>query len=135
MKNAILLLLLICGTSSAYAQEFTDDFAVITPVQTQLDAYNTGDLELFLSAYSDTIKVYNFPNELQYQGKEKMRNGYGGMFENMKDLQCRLVGRTVMGDKVIDHESVVFSKDREPSEVVAIYRVEDGLIQEVWFMR
>ncbi|WP_020570075.1 nuclear transport factor 2 family protein [Neolewinella persica] len=129
----IFLLVLFVGV--LHAQELEDKFAVVTPVQTQLDAYNTGNLELFLSAYSDTIKIYNFPNELRSSGKESMRKGYGGMFERLQDLQCRLVSRTVMGDKVVDHESVIFSKEDPPSEVIAIYRVEDGLIQEVWFMR
>jgi hypothetical protein len=117
------------------AQELEDKFAVVTPVQTQLDAYNTGDLELFLSAYSDTVRIYNFPDELRSSGKESMRKGYGGMFERLEDLQCRLVNRTVMGDRVIDHESVIFNKEDPPTEVIAIYRVADGLIQEVWFMR
>jgi hypothetical protein len=129
----VFFLLLFCGV--LHAQQPEDKFAVVTPVQTQLDAYNTGDLELFLSAYSDTIKIYNFPNELRTSGKEAMRKGYGGMFERLKDLQCRLVNRTVMDDKVIDHESVIFNKKDSPTEVIAIYRVEDGLIQEVWFMR
>lgn len=128
-----ILLVLLC--SVLYAQEPEDKFAVVTPVQTQLDAYNTGDLELFLSAYSDTVKIYNFPNELRSSGKEAMRKGYGGMFDRLKDLHCRLVNRTVMGDKVIDHESVIFRKEDPPTEVIAIYRVGNGLIQEVWFMR
>ncbi|MFK8161201.1 MAG: nuclear transport factor 2 family protein [Lewinella sp.] len=134
MKYLYIFLFLLLAVS-LQAQDAEDKFAVVTPVQTQLDAYNTGDLELFLSAYSDTIKIYNFPNELRSSGKEAMREGYGGMFERLKDLQCRLVNRTVMGDKVIDHESVIFDKENPPTEVIAIYRVEDGLIQEVWFMR
>ncbi|MEM9929193.1 MAG: nuclear transport factor 2 family protein [Bacteroidota bacterium] len=134
MKSIFLLAFLsICTLLGA--QEMTDKFANVTPVQTQLDAYNTGNLELFLSAYSDTVKVYNFPNELQFQGKDQMRKGYGGMFERLPDLHCRLVNRTVMGDKIIDHESVIFRKEDPPSEVIAIYRVANGLIQEVWFMR
>lgn len=117
------------------AQEVEDPFAVVGPVQTQLDAYNTGDIELFLSAYSDTVKIYTFPDEPRFTGKEEMRRRYGPMFERSPDLQCRLVSRTVMKDKVIDHESVVWNKTDPPTEVIAIYRVADGLIQEVWFLR
>ncbi|MEM1221078.1 MAG: nuclear transport factor 2 family protein, partial [Bacteroidota bacterium] len=117
------------------AQEVEDPFAVVAPVQTQLDAYNTGDIELFLSAYSDTVKIYNFPDEPRFTGKEEMRQRYGPMFERLPDLQCRLVSRTVMKDKVIDHESVVWDKKDPTTEVIAIYRVADGLIQEVWFLR
>ncbi|MEL6275446.1 MAG: nuclear transport factor 2 family protein [Bacteroidota bacterium] len=133
MKLFIFLLFL---STPIIAQNIEEDkFAVLTPVQTQLDAYNTGNLELFLSAYSDTIRIYNFPNQLSMEGKEQMRATYGGMFERLPDLQCRLVNRTVMNDKVIDHESVRWNKNDPPSEVIAIYRVADGLIQEVWFLR
>ena len=133
MKPLILLLLL---STNLFAQTTSDDkFAVLTPVQTQLDAYNTGNLELFLSAYSDSIRIYNFPDVLSMEGKDQMRQTYGGMFEQLPDLQCRLVNRTVMNDKVIDHESVRWNKDDPPSEVIAIYRVANGLIQEVWFVR
>ena len=133
MKQFLLFVLAL--PLGLFAQNFEDPYAVVVPVQTQLDAYNTGNLELFLSAYSDTVKIYAFPNTLRYQGKDKMRERYGNMFEKQPDLQCRLVSRTVMGDRVVDHESVYRTKDRAPNEVIAIYRVEDGLIQEVWFMR
>lgn len=135
MMKSIPVLLFLAFAGVLRAQQPEDKFAVVTPVQTQLDAYNTGDLELFLSAYSDTVRIYNFPDELSASGKEAMRKTYGSMFERMQDLQCRLVNRTIMGDKVIDHESVIFRKEDAPREVIAIYRVADGLIQEVWFMR
>ncbi len=134
--NMRTLLLFFClGAGVLLAQPAEDRYAFVAPVQTQLDGYNTGDLELFLSAYSDSVRVYQFPAELQYQGKATMRENYGGMFERLPDLQCRLLNRVVMGDRVIDHESVIFSKDSAAVEVIAIYRVEQGLIQEVWFMR
>ncbi len=117
------------------AQSADDPYAAVTPVQTQLDAYNAGDLELFLSAYSDTIRIYNFPDQLGAEGKASMRENYGKMFENLPDLQCRLVNRMVMGNKVIDHESVVFNAGEPPTEVIAIYTVSDGLITEVRFLR
>ena len=117
------------------AQGEVDTYAVVTPVQTQLDGYNTGDLDLFLSAYADTVRIYNFPNELGAEGKDAMRETYGSMFERLPDLQCRLVNRMVMGNRVIDHESVVFATGEPPTEVIAIYTVEDGLITEVRFMR
>jgi len=133
MRPLIFLLFL---STTLFAQTAPEDkFDVLNPVQTQLDAYNTGNLELFLSAYSDSIKIYNFPNELGMEGKDQMRETYGGMFEQLPDLQCRLVNRTVMKDKVIDHESVRWNKTDPPAEVIAIYRVADGLIQEVWFLR
>ena len=117
------------------AQAEVDTYAVVAPVQTQLDGYNTGDLELFLSAYADTVQIYNFPDELGAEGKDAMRETYGNMFERLPDLHCRLVNRMVMGNRVIDHESVIFDAGEPPTEVIAMYTVEDGLITEVRFMR
>ncbi len=64
-----------------------------------------------------------------------MRERYGSMFERMPDLHCRLINRTVMGNRVLDHESVIWEKGKPASEVVAIYLVEGGLITEVRFLR
>ncbi|MEM7109543.1 MAG: nuclear transport factor 2 family protein [Bacteroidota bacterium] len=103
--------------------------------QAQLEAYNNRDLEAFLAPYSDTVKIYNFPNELLSQGKETMRKTYGGMFERLTDLNCELVNRMVSGNTVIDHERVLFEKSRPRSEVFALYKVAYGKIQEVYFIR
>ncbi|MEO0898824.1 MAG: nuclear transport factor 2 family protein [Bacteroidota bacterium] len=136
MRNSIILISLLLLSVMGYSQQSLDEhYDVITPVQTQLDGYNTGDIELFLSAYSDSVKVYNYPDEFSYQGKDKMRVSYGGMFKNLPDLHCRLVGRMVLGNKVIDQEYVIFQKDGKPLHAIAIYTVKDGLIQEVRFMR
>lgn len=133
--RSLLTLLCCCCVGLLPAQSADDPYAAVTPVQTQLDAYNTGDLELFLSAYADSVKIYSFPNQLTMEGKEVMRERYGSMFENQPDLQCRLVSRMVMGDRVLDHESVVRQVGEPATEVVAIYLVADGLIQEVRFLR
>ncbi|THH40547.1 nuclear transport factor 2 family protein [Neolewinella litorea] len=129
------MLLLLLLPFQVVAQVPEDPHAAVTPVQTQLDAYNAGDLELFLSAYADDVRIYNFPDELRYEGKERMRTTYGPMFADSPDLQCRLISRIVMGNRVLDHESVIFDPEAPPVQVVAMYLVEDGLIREVRFLR
>ena len=131
----VLIFLSLFFSAGLYAQQIADQYAAVTPVQTQLDGYNTGDIDLFLSAYADTVKIYSFPNELTMEGKSTMREQYGAMFERMPDLHCRLINRTVMGNRVLDHESVIWEKGKPASEVVAIYLVEGGLITEVRFLR
>ncbi len=135
MRKIIFLFLLCLQATLIQAQSMDASYEVIIPVQTQLDAYNTGDLELFLSAYSDTVKVYNYPDEFLYQGKKEMRKTYRRLFQSLPDLQCRLVGRLVMGNKVIDQENVIFTKNEKPLNAVAIYTVEKDKIIEVRFMR
>ena len=103
--------------------------------QEQLDAYNQRDIEAFLKPYSDTVRIYNFPRELIYKGKEGMRARYKPMFESSPDLHCTLMNRMVLKDMVIDQESVVFNKNNPPVEVFAMYKISGGKIAEVTFIR
>jgi len=102
-------------------------------VQMQLNAYNLGDIESFLEPYSDTVKVYNFPDALIYQGKDRMRSGYAGFFESTPDLHCQLINRVVLGNTVVDHELVTGLNGNQEIKAVAIYKIRDGKIQEVYF--
>lgn len=105
--------------------------------QAQLEAYNNRDIEAFLIPYSEDVKVYNFPNELSYEGKDKMRPGYTQFFQNAPNLHCELVSRMVLGNKVIDREKVTGFSDNADDvlHAVAIYTIENGKISEVRFMR
>jgi len=101
----------------------------------QLECYNNHDLEGFLSAYHDDTKIYNLiDGSLIMEGKGAMRERYGERFKN-PNLHAKLVNRMVIGNKVIDHESVTGLGESPPTEVAAIYEVEDGLIKTVWFVR
>ncbi len=101
--------------------------------QRQLNAYNFRNIEAFLEPYADDVEVYNFPDQLQFTGKEAMRKGYAQMFANTPNLHCELVNRIVQGNTVIDQERVQFG-DRI-LEAIAIYHIENGKIQKVYFMQ
>jgi imidazolonepropionase-like amidohydrolase len=103
--------------------------------QRQLNAYNARDIDAFLEPYADDVEIYNHPNELTYKGKEAMRKRYGEMFAKLPALHCELVNRTVMGNTVIDHERVTFGPARPAVEAIAIYKVENGKISRVYFVR
>lgn len=105
------------------------------PVQKQLDAYNNRDIDKFLVPYSDSVKIYNHPKELIMSGKAQMRARFSGMFANTPDLHCTLINRMVLGNTVIDQEYVIFNKNNPPSEVLAMYVIENDKIQEVYFIR
>lgn len=129
MTKHFYFLLLLLWATPALAQTTPTDLA-----QAQLDAYNQRDLSAFLLPYADSVAVYTFPNQLQYRGKEQMRQVYGEMFENLPDLHCSLVNRMVLGNTVIDQESVVFRKGEKPMQAIAIYKVKAGKIAEVYFV-
>lgn len=131
MTRILFASLLFTFSFQVFSQE---DKEVTIPVQKQLDAYNNRDIEAFLAPYSDSVKVYNHPNRLIISGKAQMRANYQGMFKNNLDLHCTLVNRMVLGNIVIDQESVVLNKGVPPVEVMAMFKVKDGKIQEVYFI-
>ncbi|MEO1218596.1 MAG: nuclear transport factor 2 family protein [Bacteroidota bacterium] len=103
--------------------------------QRQLNAYNARDIEAFLACYHQDVKIYSYPDQLMYQGKDKMRPGYSGMFENTPNLHCELVNRIVMGNVVVDQEKVTGFSNGRVIKAAAIYTVVDGLITEVRFVQ
>jgi len=103
--------------------------------QKQLDAYNNRDAEAFVLPYAENVKVYNFPDQLLYEGRDEMYGLYGRMFSRTPDLHCKLVNRIVMGNTVIDQEEVTIRKEEPPMRAIAIYKIRDGKIAEVYFIR
>ena len=101
--------------------------------QRQLNAYNLRNMEAFLEPYADDVEVYQYPNTLQFIGKETMRNSYAQMFESVPNLHCELVDRIVQGNIVIDKERVQFGD--KIVEAVAIYHIENNKIKKVFFIQ
>jgi len=113
-----------------------DQLVVITPealAQQQLNAYNQRNIEAFLKPYAEDVKVFTFPNQLMYEGKGMMRQGYTNMFNNTPNLHCELVNRIIKGNVIIDQESVQYGN--QIIKAVAIYRIKDDKISEVYFVR
>ena len=102
-------------------------------VQKQLDAYNARDIDAFMATYTNNIKLYNFPETLRSEGEEPMRKSFASYFKNTPDLNCRLLKRMVIGNKVIDHEFI--TANGNTFKAIAIYEVENGLISKVTFIR
>ncbi|HLP63023.1 nuclear transport factor 2 family protein [Flavobacterium sp.] len=101
-------------------------------VQEQLEAYNSRDIEAFLSFYSEDVKMYTFPNKLESEGKAAMRESYASFFKNAKVLNCTIKNRIVRKNIVIDDEWVKYN-DTEFSSI-AIYEVENNKIVKVTFI-
>lgn len=145
MKNLICLIALTLMSLSACTapQKIVEKAAKTTQAipslpeqlaQAQLDAYNGYDLEAFLAPYAEDVKVYQFPNTLQFEGKETMRTQYE-FLEKTPDLHCELVNRIVEGNTIIDHENVTIDKSKPPFKAIAIYKIKDGKIAEVYFIQ
>ena len=66
-------------------------------------------------------------------GREEIRARYGKMFKENPENKSTLVGRMVQGNFVFDHEWITGRND--PFKIIAIYEVQNGLIQRCWFAR
>lgn len=136
MKNLLLIKFVFFTISYGIAQDkVAIEKEAAALAQEQLDGYNKRDIEAFLKPYSENVKVYAFPDQLLYEGKAKMREEYTQMFNQLPDLNCKLVNRIVLNNKVIDHEEVVFMKSEPKLYAIAVYTILDGKISEVRFMQ
>lgn len=124
----LLLFLALCTASFSYSQQQKPEDIV----QKQVEAYNQKDLEKFLSFYADTIQIYNFPHQLDIEGKEAMRKSFATFFANAKTLHCTIANRIVQQNKVIDQERIQFNDT--PFSAVAIYEIENNKIVKVTFI-
>ncbi len=102
--------------------------------QKQLEAYNNRDIEQFMSVYSDSVKVFSFPDELIMNGHQEMKQRYETMFQNTPDLHCELIKRMVQGNTVIDQELVTRKLGEPKTQAIAIYKIANEKIQEVRFI-
>jgi putative hydrolase of HD superfamily len=103
-------------------------------VQKQLDAYNGHDIEAFMPWWADDCQYYEFPSTLLANGAAEIRERHVLRFQE-PNLFGRLINRIVVGNMVVDHESVMrtFPEGQGEIEVVAIYEVAHGKIAKAWF--
>lgn len=116
------------GTKIAFVAEVSPEYLA----EEQLTGYNNRDIDAFLKPFAKNVKVYNFPNNLSYEGLEKMRENYAPFFKKTPDLHCKILKRIVFKNKVIDHELV--TSNGRTFKAVAIYEMKNGKIISVTFM-
>lgn len=106
-------------------------------VQENLDFYNNRDIEGFMSSFPDDIKMYNLGQaNPSFVGKEEVRKVYTKLFQNSPKLHSTILKRIVIGNKVIDHESITGRNgNAEVLELVLIYEVNDGKINKITVIR
>ncbi|HBF32243.1 MAG TPA: steroid delta-isomerase [Rhizobium sp.] len=104
------------------------------PVDMQLQAYNARDIDAFMPWWAQNCKYYLFPNTLVASGIDDIRARHVERFRD-ENLFGRLLNRAVVGDVVVDHETVTrtFPEGVGEVDVICIYEVEDGKIKAARF--
>ena len=103
-------------------------------VQRQLDAYNARDIDALMATYADDIQHFEFPSTLVASGAAQVRERLCARLQE-PNLHARLLGRTAMGNLVIDHEIVTRDFPEGPGtvELIAMYEVQGEKIVRAWF--
>ncbi|WP_338792339.1 serine hydrolase [Bernardetia sp. MNP-M8] len=107
----------------------------VTSIDQQLKAYNNRDINAFLDTYHEDIAIYNFPNQLLGKGKEFLRTTYQDLFQKSPNLNCLVTSREVLGNTIIDQELVTGFYGDQSLEAIAIYKMKEGKIAEVYFIK
>lgn len=132
MKKYIFLLISIISCMTMEAQELNEAAVV---VQRQVAAYNARNITAFANTFSDDVVFYQPNQEVSIKGKAQLKELFGNMFQTLPNLYCFIEERIVSGNTVIDHEKVRFKKGEPAQEFVVMYKVKDGKIAEVHFLK
>jgi hypothetical protein len=87
-------------------------------------------MEAFLGCFTEEPKLYRFPGDLTFDGREAIRAEYERQFAS--GCRNRPSGRLVVGRHVAEKAHVTFGDGG--MEFLTIYTVEDGKIARVDFL-
>jgi hypothetical protein len=99
-------------------------------VQRNLESYNRRDIDAFMETFTSDIELYTLgEHKPAISGRQAMRNFYEKLFEASPKLHSAVLKRIVLGNKVIDHESIAGRLEAtEPVEIVVVYEIRDEKI-------
>jgi hypothetical protein len=92
-------------------------------------AYAAHDLEAFLAMYSPTARI-ELADGTELKGRRFLREYYRPRFDAGR-CKTEVVQKLMLGEWVVEH--VQAYDTGEPTPMIAVYRVTDGLIAEVQF--
>lgn len=108
------------------------------PVEEQLRAYNTRNLDAFMACFTDDCVVEGPDGNRLMSGSTEMRERYRQLFAASPALNAAITHRIRIGDHVIDEEAITGRLGQAAGDVrhaVAIYKIRDSKICHVRFYR
>ncbi len=126
MTRFLLMIAALLTAMPAFAQ----DDAPEAVVERALQAHNAHDIDAFVATLAEDVEFLSLDGEVMVEGRDKVREIWTQRFTDYPNLRADIPNRHVIGNRVVDHELLRMNGDEgEPVELVAIYTVEDGLIQ------
>lgn len=106
-------------------------------VRDNLDSYNLRDIGSFMSSISQDIEICNFGDaKPSLVGLGPVESFYSGLFKDSPELHSTILKRIVIGNTVIDHESIVGRNGVEESiELVLVYETRHNKIYRITVIR
>jgi hypothetical protein len=101
----------------------------------QLDAYNTQDLDTYVSFFAEDCLVSGLNGAPTETSREALHARYAKAFAQFPENKAVLKNRIAVGNTVVDHELVIRAHGGEQFEIIAIYTFKDGLISRVDFAK
>lgn len=117
------------GPGSAPATIVTpNEQAALDIVQRRTAAYNAHDIDAFIATYSESVRIYEYPETFLGEGTQRLRDIFGPQFAQ-NDGSIIVHSQDVLEQTVVSNETVTFYGTTEHN--IGIYTVIDGLITEV----
>lgn len=145
-RNTLVNVILLCVVACSPAQDtvstipadpvtlsepepFTSaERAAIDVVARRTAAYNAHDIEAFLATYDENVRVYEYPDDLLGEGKDRMRRIFGPQFAE-NDGSIVVHSRHALEKVVVNYETVKFFG--KTAQNIGVYTIAEGLIVEV----
>jgi uncharacterized protein (TIGR02246 family) len=100
-----------------------------------VEAYNSGNARAFADLFQKEAIAYEHPNQISQNGREEIYKRYVDVFAQFPKNHSKILYRVVIKNRVIDHELVSRTPQDEPFQVIAIYEIENGLINRFDIVR
>jgi hypothetical protein len=104
------------------------------PVDHQIYAFNTKDLETYLQAFTDDVEEVelDYPDLPLCKGKESLKQTMDLRFTIRSEARYEIIHRTILGNKVIDDVHLALFNGYE--RFMIIYEIDNGLISRVTYI-
>lgn len=101
-------------------------------VQRHIEPFNNRDLDGFVNAFSEDVIVSIFPDQVRYQGRDKLKADYIDYYKNVKKSTVKVLNRITHKNYVIDEE--LGTDGQRTNRKVTFYTTGGDKIKTMTFM-